>query len=93
MAKTHAQLGPILELSFLLLAWITGNPVCDALGSICLGVILVAISAFVGWRVNSLLIGRSADPDVEAAINAMERQLKERIPGLRWCFVEPDIAD
>ena len=34
--------------------------------------------------------------DIESAIaviNALERTLKERIPKLAWCFVEPDIAD
>jgi divalent metal cation (Fe/Co/Zn/Cd) transporter len=34
--------------------------------------------------------------DLESAIadiNALERTLKERIPKLAWCFVEPDIAD
>ena len=34
--------------------------------------------------------------DIEAAIadiNALERTLKERIPRLAWCFVEPDVTD
>ena len=28
-----------------------------------------------------------------AQINALERKLKARIPKLKWCFVEPDVAD
>lgn len=28
-----------------------------------------------------------------AHINVLERNLKARIPKLKWCFVEPDIAD
>ncbi len=28
-----------------------------------------------------------------ADINGLERQLKEKIPGLRWCFIEPDNND
>ena len=28
-----------------------------------------------------------------AAINALERELKERVPNLKWCFIEPDVAD
>lgn len=28
-----------------------------------------------------------------ASINALERELKERIPKLKWCFVEPDVRD
>ena len=134
-----AQLGLFLALGFLTLAAYTGNPVYDALGSISIGVVLLVISIFIALRVRSLLVGRSADPeiqnlideivaaqdgiekayniitiqfgpdtmlaakvkvtpgrDIEAAIadiNALERTLKERIPKLAWCFVEPDIAD
>ena len=134
-----AQLGLILALGFLVTAAITGNPVYDAIGSICIGVILLVISAFIALRVRSLLVGRSADPeiqqlideiiaeqdgiefafniitiqfgpdtmlaakvkvdsgvDIETAvehINALERTLKQRIPKLAWCFVEPDVAD
>lgn len=134
-----AQVGLILALAFLVMAAVTGNPVYDAMGSMCIGVVLLIISAFIAWRIKSLLVGRSADPeiqetideiiaghpgidkvfntitiqfgpdtmlaakvkmhdgmDIEAAvteINAMERELRERIPNLTWCFVEPDVTD
>ncbi len=134
-----AQLGLILALGFLIAASITGNPVYDALGSICIGVILLVISAFIAWRIKSLLVGRSADPEIQevidaiiadedcidrvfntitiqfgpdtmlaaklkmhpgmdidaavAVINTLERKLKERIPKLKWCFIEPDVTD
>jgi len=134
-----AELGLALALLFLVMAALTGNPVYDAMGSMCIGVVLLVISAFIGWRVRSLLVGRSADPEIQRAIdeiigeqegvehafntitiqfgpdtmlaakvrmrpgstiedavadiNAMERKLKERIPNLRWCFIEPDVAD
>jgi cation diffusion facilitator family transporter len=134
-----AQLGLVLALIFLVLAYFTGNPFYDAVGSICIGVILLVISVFIAWRVKSLLVGRSADPEIQAIIdsiiaeqpgidsafniitiqfgpdtmlaakiklapeasvavaieniNALERELKERIPKLTWCFVEPDVTD
>jgi len=134
-----AQLGLVLALGFLVVASVTGNPVYDAMGSICIGVILIVISVFIAWRIKSLLVGRSADPEIQAAIdeiigdhesivnvfniitiqygpdtmlaakirldpavdmasaidsiNHLERELKSRIPNLRWCFVEPDNAD
>jgi len=134
-----AQLGLLLALLFLIFAKYTGNPVYDAMGSICIGVILIVISIFVALRVRSLLVGRSADPEIQqaidaiiadqegieycfntitmqfgpdtmlaakvriqpgltvdqavASINALERALKERVPNLKWCFVEPDVAD
>ena len=68
-----AQVGLVLALVFLLIAWATGNPVYDAMGSICIGVVLIVISAFVGWRIRSLLLGRSADPDIQEAIDDIIR--------------------
>ena len=134
-----AQLGLVIALCFLITAMLTGNPMFDALGSICIGVVLIVISIFVAWRIKSLLVGKSADPEIQEAIdsiiceqegiervfnmitiqygpdtmlavkvkmrgdlnindavaniNGLERKLKERIPKLKWCFVEPDIAD
>jgi len=134
-----AQLGLTLALIFLITAFITGDPMYDALGSICIGTVLIVISIFIALRVGSLLVGRSADPDIQAviddiinrqedivcvlntitiqfgpdtmlaakikmrgdmtidaavaSINALERELKERVPNLKWGFIEPDIAD
>lgn len=134
-----AQLGLVLALGFLVAAAITGNPVYDAIGSICIGGVLLVISVFIALRVRSLLVGRSADPEIQetidaiicehediefvfntitiqfgpdtmlaakvklrtgltiddavGAINALERKLKERIPKLKWSFIEPDVSD
>ena len=134
-----AQLGLILALMFLITAFVTGNPMYDALGSICIGTVLIVISIFVAWRIGSLLVGRSADPAIQAviddiinkqegiecvfntitiqygpdtmlaakikmrsdmtidaavaSINALERELKERVPNLKWSFIEPDVDD
>ena len=134
-----AQLGLVFALGFLTMAMVTGNPFYDAMGSICIGIILIVISVFIARRVGSLLVGRSADPDIQAAIdaiideqeeiefcfntitmqfgpdtmlaakikirseltvdeavdsiNALERELKARVPNLKWCFIEPDVTD
>jgi len=64
-----AQLGLLLALGFLIVAAITGNPIYDAMGSICIGVVLLVISMFVASRVRSLLVGRSADPKVQRMID------------------------
>ena len=134
-----AELGLIIALGFLIAASVTGNPVYDAMGSICIGVVLLVISFFIATRVRTLLVGKSADPlvqqeiqaviakhadiqrvlnmitiqfgpdtmlalkvqltpglDIEravASINVLEREVKERIPKVTWCFVEPDVAD
>ncbi len=134
-----ALLGLVLAFAFVAMASLTNNPIYDALGSISIGVVLIIVSIFVATRVRSLLVGRSADPliqeaieniigqepdiekvfntitmqfgpdtmlaakikmrsglDIEAAvdsINALERRLKDEIPNLQWCFIEPDIVD
>ncbi len=34
--------------------------------------------------------------DIDTAvrdINGLERRLKEQIPDLKWCFIEPDVED
>ena len=134
-----ALLGLVTALSFLALAAYTGNPVFDAIGSMSIGAILIVISVFLTLRVRSLLVGRSADPEIQgiiqevirrdediaelfnvitlqfgpdtllaakirmrsgvaieqavAVINGLERELKARVPGLKWSFIEPDVAD
>lgn len=53
---------------FLSLAAITGNPVYDALGSASIGVLLVVISIALSVRIKSMLVGESADPEIEHTI-------------------------
>jgi cation diffusion facilitator family transporter len=134
-----ALAGLVFALLFVSLAAVTGDPFYDAIGSMCIGAILIVISVFLTLRVRSLLVGRSADPliqeaiaeiiaddeDIEQVFNAitmqfgpdtllaakirlksgisietavgcindLERQLKQKVPGLKWCFVEPDVTD
>lgn len=134
-----ALFGLLLAFVFLSTATLAGNPVYDAMGSMSIGVVLIIVSFFVALRVRSLLVGRSADPqirqtidaiiagepdieevfntitmqfgpdtmlaakirmrsglDIDTAamrINALERRLKQEIPNLQWCFIEPDIVD
>lgn len=63
-----ALLGLVLAFLFLLVAGITGNSRFDAVGSICIGALLIVVAVFVSVRVKSLLIGRSAHPDLVAAL-------------------------
>jgi cation diffusion facilitator family transporter len=134
-----ALLGLCLALIFISLAMISGNPIFDAIGSMSIGVVLIVISVFISMRVQSLLVGRSADPLIQEAIdkvirddedieqvfnsitmqmgpytmlaakiklksgididtavddiNKLEVRLKEEIPNLKWCFIEPDVID
>lgn len=64
-----ATLGLIIAFIFVSIAAVTGNPMYDALGSICIGIILLCISVFIGWRIKSLIVGRSAEPELRTLID------------------------
>ena len=66
-----ALTGLSLALIFVGLAAVTGDPVYDAIGSICIGVILIIVSIFVAWRIRDLIIGKSAEPELQAEISRM----------------------
>lgn len=63
-----ALVGLGLALLFVLLATLTGDNRYDAYGSIAIGAVLISVSIFIAIRIKSLLIGRSADPDLREAI-------------------------
>lgn len=136
---TAAIIGLVLAFVFVAIAAVTGNPIYDAIGSICIGVILLLISVFIGWRIKSLIVGRSAEPElrelidriinkddsietllntitiqfgadvllaaklkmrsglsIEEAvkqINELEVEIKQQVPTVKWCFIEPDFED
>lgn len=66
-----ALTGLSLALIFVGLAALTGDPVYDAIGSICIGVVLIVVSVFVAWRIRDLIIGKSAEPELQADISRM----------------------
>jgi len=68
---TAAILGLIVAFTFVSIAGITGDSTYDALGSISIGIILIIISIFCGWRIKELIIGRSAEPDLTKLIDAI----------------------
>lgn len=59
-----ALLGLLFALISVILSMVTGNPVFDAIGSIGIGVLLVAVSIFLAIKIEGLLIGQSVDPEV-----------------------------
>ncbi len=63
-----ALLGLAVAFVFLTLAVVTGNSMFDALGSITIGCILVCVSIFVAVRIKGLIVGRSAEDDLQQAL-------------------------
>ena len=65
-----ALVGLALAFVFVGLAAATGNAVFDAIGSIVIGIVLVCVSIFVAVRIKGLIVGRSAEEDLQEAIRA-----------------------
>ncbi len=78
-----ALVGLVIALAAVLLTLITGNPVWDGIGSLLIGLLLIAVALFVGAEVTSLLMNEAPplglraairstvdeDPEVEATLN------------------------
>jgi cation diffusion facilitator family transporter len=88
-----ALLGLSFALASVVLAVVTGNPIYDAIGSIGIGALLVAVSFFLAVKIKSLLIGQSADsetriqvklflearPEVDQVLNLITLQLGPQV--------------
>ena len=72
-----ALLGLGMALIAVILTMVTGNPVYDAAGSICIGVLLVVIAFAIGIQVQALLIGQSVEPDQRAQMLEFLQQRDE----------------
>jgi cation diffusion facilitator family transporter len=65
-----ALVGLVLAFAFVSLATVTGDVRYDAMGSICIGVVLIGVSLFIAIRIKGLIVGRSAEEDLQAGIRA-----------------------
>src|SRR5687767_14589085 len=63
-----ALLGLALALIAVLMTILTGNPMWDGLGSMWIGVVLIAVAIGIGREIMALLIGQSAEPQMEARL-------------------------
>ncbi|HEV2754123.1 MAG TPA: hypothetical protein VGV36_09865, partial [Solirubrobacteraceae bacterium] len=64
LEDSGALIGLILATAGVALALITGNPLFDGLGTLAIGVLLVAIAIVLAIEMKSLLIGEAASPEV-----------------------------
>ena len=70
LEDTAALLGLVFALLGVGLATITGNVVFDGLGTILIGILLVAVAAILGVETKSLLLGEAATPEAQRRIVA-----------------------
>lgn len=66
-----ALVGLVLAFAALSLTAATGNTAFDAYGSISIGIVLITVSIFIAWRIRSLLVGRSAEPELVALLDSI----------------------
>ncbi len=65
-----ATVGVVIAVIGLALVQITGSVSYDAIASISIGVVLMAVAIMLGRETRALLLGASAEPRVDAAIRA-----------------------
>jgi cation diffusion facilitator family transporter len=63
-----ALVGLVLAFVFVSISAATGNPMYDAMGSIVIGVVLIFVSIFIAIRMKGLIVGRSAEEELQKAI-------------------------
>lgn len=66
-----ALLGLLIALVALLLAWITGQPVFDAIGTLVLGALLLVVAGFLGLQVRRLITGHSVAEELRASLETV----------------------
>jgi cation diffusion facilitator family transporter len=69
--NSAAVLGLILALIAMLASYYTGDGRYDAMGSLAIGIVLIAVAIFLSIEVKSLLIGESASPEIHKTIDKM----------------------
>ena len=70
LEDSGALIGLVFALFGVSLAKVTGNPRWDAVGSVAIGLLLIAISIVLAVEMKGLLIGESASPSKQLAIAA-----------------------
>jgi divalent metal cation (Fe/Co/Zn/Cd) transporter len=77
-----ALLGLVLALPAVVMVMVTGNPVWDGVGSVCIGLLLIGVAWFVGVEVTSLLMNEAPPLALRAAI----RQVVDEDPEVDTCL-------
>ena len=75
----------MLALAALITSYITGDGRFDALGSLAIGIVLIAVAVFLSVEVKSLLIGESADTVINELVE-IEAQKHPEIEKLINCI-------
>ena len=87
-----ALIGLVLALAGVGLTVLTGNPIFDAIGTVCIGVLLVLVAIVLGIETKSLLVGEGATVEdterIRDAINAHDQV--ESLIHMKTLYLGPD---
>lgn len=75
--NSAAVLGLVIALAAMLASYYTGDGRYDAIGSLGIGIVLIAVAIFLSIEVKSLLIGESGDTEIDDFISELVTQNPE----------------
>jgi cation diffusion facilitator family transporter len=84
LEDSAALAGIAVALAALVLHAVTGSAVWDAVGSMCVGVLLLAVAVLLARRTKSLLLDEAAPPDVMAPLRGL-------VSTVDWTAGEPEV--
>ncbi|HWC81287.1 MAG TPA: cation diffusion facilitator family transporter [Pseudonocardiaceae bacterium] len=91
LEDSAALLGLLFALIGVGLSVLTGNPVWDGIGTVCIGSLLGVVAMVLIVEMKSLLIGEGAPPDVLATIvRELERETVQRVIHIRTQYLGPE---
>jgi cation diffusion facilitator family transporter len=92
LEDTAALVGLVFAFMGVTLSKLTGNARWDGVGSVAIGLLLVAVAVVLVIEMSSLLVGESARPGVVEAIRTAieDHRLVERVIHLRTEHIGPD---
>jgi cation diffusion facilitator family transporter len=91
LEDTGALIGLVFALLGVVLSVITGNPVFDGIGTVCIGGLLGVFATVLIVETKSLLIGEGVGPALLATIvGELERGRVERVIHIRTQYLSPD---
>jgi len=83
-----AVVGLALALIAVVVAWLTGDPTWDALGTLAIGAVLISVAVFLATEVKSLLLGEAADPGLVKVIEEVAAEDQRIVKVLRALTVQ-----
>lgn len=92
LEDTGALLGLVFAAAGVILTVVTGNGVFDAIGTLAIGLLLVAIAIILGIETKSLLVGEGASQrDIDAIRAAFDKNSEvEQLIHMKTLYLGPD---